>query len=403
MPLTDAAIRQAKPRDKAYRLTDAAGLVLNVSKTGRKTFVVQVRDKGKQRAITLGDYPDVRLPDARRRRDEIRADVSAAVETAREEKAARPQPSIAKPRSDLWSEAAARYVAFRHRQGMHPRTAPKLERHVGATVDALGNLRVGQITPADVLEAVRPFEEAGKIETAHEVRARCAQIFDFCAGEGIVNSNPARVVVKAMIQRRPGKFPGFTEPKAIGRLLRTIHSFDRCEPQIRTALILSAYLFPRNDMLRGMTWDEVDLHSAIWEVPAHRMKGEQGRAQDFLVPLPRQAIRHLVEIKQWTGRTPYVIPAPRDPLRKVSDATFNSALRRMGYCTKTQHCHHGFRTTASTTLNELGFNRDWIERQLAHVDDDTVRRGYNKAQYLEGRTRMMQEYADWLDAQMAEA
>lgn len=389
MALTDAQIRSLKPEGSERKYSDGGGLYLAVTRVGTKTF--RVKHHGK--TITLGTYPDMRLTDARSERDRIKRGEEATPAAP----AVRPEPSPDKPPSDAWSEVADRYFKYRVRDGMHYRTRAKLERQVAATVAVIGGKRIADVTAPDILEIVRPYEDAGKVETAHEIRSRCSQIFEFAKGEGIPNMNPATVVTKAMVRRKRGKFPGLTEPRAVGRLMRTIRSFDLCEPQIRTALLLSAYLFPRNDQLRGMRWDEIDFQTNLWEIPKARMKGAD--AQDQIVPLPRQAVALLREIRAWTGDSPLVIPAPRDFRRKVSDSTFNSVLRRMGYCTKTVHCHHGFRTTASTNLNEMGFNRDWIERQLAHVDEDTVRRGYNKAQYLEGRTRMMQEYADWLDAQ----
>lgn len=398
MPLTDSQIRGLKPEDRPQRYSDTGGLSLLVLPSGKKQFTLRFYQDGKRKTVTLGDYPKMRLTDARTRRDEIKLRASNGEEIAPPPR--KPEkPKVQPPASDTWESQARRYLAFRERQGMHYRTASKLARHIEFTIRGLGTKRIAEITAQDILDLVRPVEDEGKIESAHEIRSRCAQVFDFAEAEGVVNANPARKVVGAMVKRKRGKFPGLTDPRAIGRLMRHLQAFDQCEPQVRTGLLLSAYLFPRNDQLRGMTWDEIDFQTRLWEIPAARMKGSD--AQDQLVPLPRQAVDLLEEIRPWTGRSHLVLPSPRDFSRKLSDPTFNMALRRMGYCTRTQHCHHGFRTTASTSLNEMGFNRDWIERQLAHVDQDTVRRGYNKAQYLEGRTRMMQEYADWLDAQAA--
>jgi len=196
-----------------------------------------------------------------------------------------------------------------------------------------------------------------------------------------------------MVKRRRGSFNGLIDPKDVGKLMRAIRANEGSEPQVRAALLLSAYLFPRNSELRGMLWTEIDWKGALWEIPAARMKMKR----DHLVPLPTQALAILRELQPWTGRAKLAIPAPRDHGKMVSDATFNAALRRLGFSSD-KHVHHGFRTTASTNLNELGYNRDWIERQLAHVPGDKVRGTYNKAQYIRGRTEMMQAYADWLDA-----
>lgn len=399
MPLTDAQIRALKPTDREQRFSDGGGLSLKVTRAGTKTFTLRVMEDGQRKTITLGNYPDMKLTDARAKRDALRVLAANGAPVAEIAPEKPEKPKAPAPASDAWEPVARRYLEFRARQGMHYRTRAKLERQIELTILGLGKKRIAEITAQDILDLVRPVEDKGKVETAHEIRSRCAQVLDFAEAEGIPNQNPARKAVGAMVKRKRGKFPGLTDPRAIGRLLRTIRAFDRCEPVVRTGLLLSAYLFPRNDQLRGMTWDEIDFHTRLWEIPAARMKGAD--AQDQLVPLPRQAVELLEEIRPWTGRSPLVLPSPRGADCKLSDMAFNMALRRMGYCTQTQHCHHGFRTTASTSLNEMGFNRDWIERQLAHVDQDTVRRGYNKAQYLDGRTRMMQEYADWLDAQAA--
>jgi integrase len=199
-----------------------------------------------------------------------------------------------------------------------------------------------------------------------------------------------------MVKRRAGSHAGATDPKLVGKLMRALRSYQG-EPQVRVALLLSAYLFPRNTELRGMRWNEVDWEKALWSIPGSRMKMKR----DHLVPLPRQAVALLREIRPWSGRSALVIPSPRSLANMVSDMTFNAALRRLGF-PKEVHVHHGFRVTASTTLNELGFNKDWVERQLAHVTGNTVRGTYNKAEYLPGRVQMMQAYADWLDAREAE-
>lgn len=205
--------------------------------------------------------------------------------------------------------------------------------------------------------------------------------------------DPAAFTIDAMIKRRRGEFAGITDPAAVGKLLHAIESYREAYPVVGAALMLSAYLFPRNTELRGMRWDEIDWDSLRWEVPGQRMKMNR----DHIVPLPSQAIDLLRFLQKYDFGSELVLPSPRDPKRMVSDMTFNAALRRMGFKSD-RHVHHGFRTTASTNLNEMGWNYDWIERQLAHVPANKVRSSYNKAQYLDGRTAMMQAYADWLDS-----
>lgn len=399
MPLTDAQIKSAKPGPRISKLFDGGGMFIEIAPSGRKTFRLNYRFEGKARTLSLGLYPEMKLADARIAREQAKAKLRAG-EDPGADTAPRTRRSTASepPREtpDLWEKVAAEYVAYRRRDGAAWRTMAKLERQIEATIAALGKKRIEEITATDILELVRPFEDAGHVETAHEVRTRCSQVFEYAEAHGHPNTNPARVSRAAMVKRRRGSFAGLTDPKEVGALMRAIRGYTAGEPQIRAALLLSAYLFPRNTELRGMRWDEIDWKRAIWEIPAERMK----MRRDHVVPLPRQAISVLREIQPWTGRARLVIPAPRDFSRMVSDMTFNAALRKLGFGAD-RHVHHGFRTTASTTLNELGYNRDWIERQLAHVEENKVRGTYNKAQYLEGRTKMMQDYADWLDAQAA--
>jgi len=209
----------------------------------------------------------------------------------------------------------------------------------------------------------------------------------------MIGHDPAAITIDAMVKRRWGEFSGITHPRDVGPLMRAIRNYKEDNRFVGSALLLSAYLFPRNSELREMKWSEIDWSRKIWEIPGERMKMKR----DHLVPLPRQAVDILTNVREWDVGSSLVFPSPRDAKRMVSDMTFNSALRRLGYNNDT-HVHHGFRTTASTNLNELGWNADWIERQLAHVSANKVRSSYNKAEYIGGRTEMMQFYADWLDS-----
>jgi integrase len=246
-----------------------------------------------------------------------------------------------------------------------------------------------------LLAVVNPIAESGRIETAHGVRSRFSQIFRYAAARGLCTHDPASVIIDAMISRQAGEYAGITEPKEVRKLLQSIHEYRKQHIIVGSALLLSAYLFTRNTELRGMQWAEIDWDTAIWEIPGERMKANR----DHIVPLPRQALGILSELKEIDFGSKFVFPSPREPGRMLSNMAFNAALRRMGY-TNDVHVHHGFRTTASTNLNEMGWNSDWIERQLAHVPANKVRASYNKAEYLDGRRKMMQAYANWLDGDL---
>lgn len=281
---------------------------------------------------------------------------------------------------------------LRQRSGAAPRTLQKLNRQIQVTIDACGDRRITSITAEDVLAVVNPIADQGYVENAHEIRSRFSQVFRYCVARGLTTYDPASSVTDAMVPRKRGEFGGITDPKEITKLMQDIRDYRKEHVWVGSALLLSAYLFPRNSELRGMRWDEIDWDGCVWEIPAERMKMKR----EHLVPIPTQAIEVLNGLKAVDVGSPLVFPAPRGPSRMLSDNTFNAALRRMGY-PKEKHVHHGFRTTASTSLNEMGWNSDWIERQLAHVPANKVRSSYNKAEYLDGRVEMMQVFADWLE------
>lgn len=393
MPLTNSQIRAAKPAEKRLRLSDGGGLYLEVLPSGRKSFRLAYRVAGGQRTKLIGGYPQTSLAEARMKVSAFKLDLNSG-DPEIVEAAIKPRQLVKtkKREATTWKQVADGYLLMRQQSNPAPKTLAKLNSQIAKTVKALGNQRVDEITAQDILDVVNPIASSGRVETAHEVRARFSQIFRYAGARGLVTHDPAAFVADAMIKRQRGEFAGITDPTEVGELMLAMERYREANPIVGTALMLSAYLFPRNTELRGMRWDEIDWDVARWEIPGTRMKMNR----DHLVPLPSQALVLLRDLQEYDFGSDLVFPAPRDPGRMVSDMTFNSALRRMGY-TPDRHVHHGFRTTASTNLNEMGWNYDWIERQLAHVPANKVRSSYNKAQYLSGRTEMMQAYAAWLD------
>ncbi len=393
MPLTDAEIRAFRPDQRRLRRSDGSGLFIDVMPSGKKVFRLAYRSDGRQRTVWIGDYPTVRLAEARLRAAEIKMGLRAGIDPkeARERETASPDAlsdSITQPR---WRDIAKDYLMLRQRSGAAPGTLAKLTRQVEVTITELGDHPLSDITAQDVLGVVNPIAERGHVENAHEIRTRFSQIFRYAAARGLVQHDPAAFTIDAMIKRQRGEFASITNPKKVGELMRAIHLYRERHLVVGTALLLSAYLFPRNTELRGMRWAEIDWEQRIWEIPGQRTKMKR----NHLVPLPDQALDLLREIQAIDLGSELVFPSPRDPGRMLSAMTFNAALRRMGYPSNI-HVHHGFRTTASTNLNEMGWNADWIERQLAHVPANKVRSNYNKAEYLAGRTEMMHAYADWI-------
>ena len=248
------------------------------------------------------------------------------------------------------------------------------------------------------MENVWAYLRANKLaisvfDNYEQIVDRCCEAWNFFANDktaitqSLPDNGPKRSTTRAV---------GITDPKAVGQLMRDIQQYRERHFLVGAALLLSAYLFPRNTELRGMRWGEIDLKDNIWDIPAQRMKMKR----DHVVPLATQAVDILQNLRSFDLGSELVFPSLRDPTRMVSEMTFTAALRRMGYG-RGRHVHHGFRTTASTNLNEMGWNSDWIERQLAHVPANKVRSSYNKAEYIVGRKEMMQKYANWLDRRAA--
>jgi integrase len=390
MPLTDAQIKALKPQASRIRKSDGGGLYIEVSPNGVRTFRLAYRFVGLQRTLFIGFYPDMRLAEARHAREEAKAALRRGEDPRDSLERA---PAAVTPKGHTWNEIADDYLLMRQRDNAATNTMTKLTYEIDRTRAAFGTRSISEIRPADIIALVRPIEASGRVETAHMVRTRCSQIFRFAIAEGKTDLDPATLIRGAMVKRTRGGHAALTEPEQIGKLMAAIRSYHG-EPQVRAGLLLSAYLFPRSTELRGLRWDEIDWEARRWSVPAGRMKMKL----PHLVPLPAQALGVLQDLRAWTGGGPLAIPARHDPQKMLSENAFNKALRALGAGTAI-HVHHGFRKTASTNLNEMGWNRDWIERQLAHTEANKVRKAYNMAEYIEGRTEMMQAYADWLDEQ----
>jgi integrase len=399
MSLTDIQIRALQPSQKRIRCSDGGGLFVEVLPSGKKVFRLAYRLHGGQRTKMIGDYPRTTLADARLKAAAFKIDLKSGDPEVIDQATKRQSVETStKTKEMTWKELADDYLLIRQQSGPAPQTLSKLIRQIGITIESLGTRSISEITAEDVLGVVNPIAASGRVETAHEVRTRFSQVFRYAGARGLINYDPSAFTVGAMVARRRGSFAGITTPKEVGKLLVAINRYSENNPIVGAALLLSAYLFPRNTELRGMRWEEIEWDAARWEIPAQRMKMKR----DHIVPLPTQAVGLLRLLQNYDFGSKLVLPSPRDAKRMVLDMTFNAALRRMGY-TNDVHVHHGFRTMASTNLNEMGWNFDWIERQLAHVPANKVRSSYNKAQYLKGRTEMMQIYADWLDKQHGSA
>jgi integrase len=258
-------------------------------------------------------------------------------------------------------------------------------------VPSLDALPIGQITAPEVLAALRRIEADGRHETAHRVKQRIGQVFRYAIATGRAQRDPTADLRGALSPVVSKSHAAVTDPGRMGDLLRALHSYVG-QPATAAALKLAPLLFVRPGNLRAMEWAELDLKAAEWRIPAGKMKSRE----EHVVPLPAQAVTILRELQPLTGRGRFCFPSLRTSDRPMSENTVNAALRRLGFDGDTM-TGHGFRAMASTRLNELGWQPDVIERQLAHAERNKVRAAYNRAQHMAERQRMMQAWADYLD------
>lgn len=396
MALTDIKIKSLKPgikpngvtTNKAYRVTDERGLYIEVKPSGSKLWRFKYRFDGKEKLLSVGIYPDVSLKDAREARDTLRKQVASGIDPSELRKAeklsragqdsfevvAREWHSMHKP---IWSESHANRTLTRLEQNIFP---------------WLGSKNINEILAPELLRALRRIESRGAIETAHRVRAICSKVFRYAISTGRADRDPAVDLIGALPPTKVKHHASITDPRQVGALIRSIQTYSG---QFSTlcALRLAPLVFVRPQELRMAEWNEFDLDSAEWRIPAEKMK----MRVMHIIPLSQQAMDILHELKGLTGEGKYLFPSLRSTKRPMSENTVNAALRRLGYA-KDEMTGHGFRSMASTLLNEQGWNSDAIERQLAHSDQDGVRAAYNYAEYLPERKKMMQAWADYLDS-----
>jgi integrase len=390
MTLTDKTIRAAKHGDKAVRLFDGGGLYLELAPSGGKWWRLKYRFAGKEKRLSLGVYPHVTLKMARERRDDAKRLLANGVDPSAQRQA---QKAVVTDRAANSFEAVAReWFAKFSGQWVKSHSSKILKRLEGNVFPYLGGRPIAEITPKEVLAALRRVEGRGAIETAHRTKQNCSQVFRYAVATGRADRDPTVDLRGALTPVVEQHHASITDPKAVGALLRAIEGYEG-SPITKAALMLAPLTFVRPGELRAAEWSEVNLDKAEWRIAAERMK----MREQHIVPLSTQAVAVLKELAPLTGRGKYLFPGARTNGRPMSENTINAALRRLGY-PKEQMTGHGFRSMASTLLNEHGWNRDAIERQLAHGERDEVRGAYNFAEYLPTRKKMMQAWAETLDA-----
>ncbi|MDE3071841.1 MAG: integrase arm-type DNA-binding domain-containing protein [Pseudomonadota bacterium] len=391
MPLTDTTIRTAKPADKPRRLFDGGGLYLEVSPAGGKLWRLKYRHGGKEKRLALGAYPDTGLKDARNKRDAARKLLAAGVDPGEQRKAAKA----------AGEERAANSFEVVAREWHAKQSATWVELHASRIMlrlendvfPWLGSRPIADVTAKELLATVNRIVDRGAVESAHRVLQNCGQVLRYAIATGRADRNPAADLRGALPPVKQTHHAAIIEPAAIGGLLRAMDAYNG-SLVTKCALRLAPLLFVRPGELRQAEWAEFDLDAAQWNIPAEKMK----MREPHLVPLAPQAVAILRELQPLTGRGRYVFPSARSPQRPMSNNAVLSALRRMGYATD-EMSGHGFRAMARTVLDEvLHFRPDYIEHQLAHAVKDPNGRAYNRTAHLPERRKMMEAWADYLDA-----
>jgi integrase len=387
--LTDKALKALRPRGKPYKRADEKGLYVLVRADGALWWRFKYRWQRREKLLSLGTYPDTSLKLARDKRDDARSQLAGGVD-----------PSVAR-RAEKTAEADSFEAVAREWLGKLSLKATTVEqlRHRLETYafSQLGRYPIATITAADLLAMLRRIEARGTHETAHRVRSLVGRVFRYAVASGRAERDPSADLRGALASVDSRHFAALTDRKRVGDLLRAIDGYQG-QPAVMAALKLAPLVFVRPGELRGAAWAEFDLKAGEWLIPAARMK--MGR--DHIVPLSTQALAILEDLKQHTVTGVLLFPSLRAKDRPISENTLNACLRSLGY-SKDEQTAHGFRSIASTLLHELGYASDVIELQLAHAEKNKTKAAYNRAERLPERRKMMQAWADYLDALRAGA
>ena len=388
MPLTDTAVRNAKPGSKTARMFDERGLYLEVSPAGGKWWRFKYRFEGKEKRLSLGVYPDVSLKNARDRRDSARTLLANGVDPGAERKAQKLSRASETANS---FEGVAREWFAKHAPNWAPTHSSKIIQRLEKDIFPwLGRRPIADISAPELLTVLRRIENRGALDTTHRAHQNCGQVFRYGIATGRCSRDPAADLRGAIAPAKHHHFPAITEPAAVGGLLRAIDAFQGTFV-VQCALRLAPLFFVRPGELRQAQWDPVDLDKGEWRYFVTKTKSEH------LVPLANPAVVILNELHPLTGGRKFIFPG-RDPKKPISDAALNAALRRMGYDTKKEMTVHGFRAMARTILHqELDVKPEVIEHQLAHRVPDALGTAYNRTKFLKERREMMQRWADYLD------
>lgn len=390
MGLTAGAIKNAKGRPKPYKLTDSDGLYLLVAPNGARYWRMNYRHLGKQKTLAFGVWPDTSLADARAQRDAARKVLAKGSDPAEQIKLERIAASVAA--SNSFKAVADEWLAKAEREGRSAVTMKKLRWLTDFINASVGKRPIASISAQELLVMLRKMEGKGRYETAKRLRSTCSQIFRYAIATARAERDVAADLRGALIAPRPVHRAAITSPTEAGGLLRALEAFEGL-PNTKAALRLLPHVFVRPGELRHAEWADFELDKAVWTIPPHKTKMRRPHS----IPLSGQALAILGTIEHDAGYSRFLFPSLRSTDRPMSENTINAALRRMGFA-QDEMTGHGFRAMAATLLNEMGlWHPDAIERQLAHQDNNAVRRAYTRGEHWDERVRMMQHWSDHLE------
>jgi len=399
---SDAEIRSIKPATTKLRLSDGGGLsLLLFVKGGSHGWRMQYTHATKKNSLSLGTYPDVGLAMARKRAQAIREQLAEGIDPSEARKSAKAHQALeleaeqraadGLPAADSFEAIAREWYAKNASSWAASHADKTLARLENDAFPWIGPRPLAKIKPAEMLKVVQRVEQRGAVETAHRVLQISSQVFRYAVALGKVESDPTRDLRGALTPWKPVHYASIKEPQAIGELLRAIDGYQG-HYVTRVALQLAPLLFVRPGELRAAEWKEINFAAAEWRIPAEKMKARRLH----IVPLARQALKLVQDLQRVTGQDGWMFPSIKGSERPMSENTLNHALHALGYG-RDKMTAHGFRSIASTLLHEQGWKSDVIERQLAHVEGNSVKAAYNYAEHLPERRRLMQAWADYLD------
>lgn len=387
--LTTVQIRALKPQARPYKVPDSGGLFLLVQPTGALLWRFRYKVFGVERKLSLGTFPEVSLQQARRLRDDARADIEEGGDPAAEKRQKRLEAELAA--KTTFELVATEYIQKMEREGRSLATIKKA-RWFLELLSGIAKRPIASITPHELLDVLKRVERRGHHETAVRLRAFAGRIFRYGFATLRTDKNPADILRGALTVPQVRHHAAIVEPKKVGELLRAIEDYNG-RPETLYALRLAPHVFLRPGELRQAKWSEIDFADKVWRVPPERMKMKQPHA----VPLSRQVVFILQDLRSLARSSEFLFPALHTTLRPISENTMNVALRRLGF-EHDEMTSHGFRALASTLLNESGlWHPDAIERALAHGERDRVRAAYHRGAHWDERVRMAQWWSDYLD------